>query len=51
MIWRHSVALDAGTSFGRANSTQAIRTMLEMLQEMQEMEDSIIAQQVAVTRG
>jgi hypothetical protein len=51
MIWRHSVALDAGTTFARANSTKAIRTMLEMLQEMQEMEDSIIAQQVAVTRG
>lgn len=51
MIWRHSLALDAGTTFGRASSKQAIHTMLDMLQQMQEMEDSIIAQQVAVTRG
>jgi hypothetical protein len=32
-------------------STPAVATMIDMLRQSQQMEDSIVAQQVAITRG
>ncbi len=50
MLWRHSRTPE-GTDFIPAGSRQAVHTMLEMLLQMQQMEDSIVSLQVAVTRG
>jgi hypothetical protein len=36
---------------GMTASSPSVRSMLDMLQQMRQMEDSIISQSVAVTRG
>lgn len=51
MLWRHSRALEGAGVPGTSTGRQPVRVMLEMLLDMQQMEDSIIAQGVAVTRG
>ena len=51
MLWRHSRTLDAADDLGITGSRQPVHTMLGMLLQMQEMEDSIVAQQMAATRG
>ena len=51
MVWRHSRGLEAAENPGISNSKQPVKVMLEMLLDMQQMEDSIVSQQVAVTRG
>ena len=51
MVQRHSRALDAGGAQANSNGAEPVRTMLEMLQGMQQMEDSIVSREVAVTRG
>lgn len=49
MVQRHS--LDAAGNQANSTDSESVRNMLEMLLDMQQMEDSIVAQQVAVTRG
>jgi hypothetical protein len=51
LVSRHSLHSD--TTHYRLNDTGhiAVEDMLEMLQQMQRMEDAIVAQQVAITRG
>lgn len=54
--WRNLVSThDPGVDFSRGSATFSsqplVQNMLLMLRQMQEMEDSIVAQQVAVTRG
>jgi hypothetical protein len=51
MLWRHSRALEASGNTVTSTRRQPVHVMLEMLQVMQEMEDGIVAQSVAVTRG
>ena len=51
LVSRHSEIEDAPHRSETCTSTPAVRTMIEMLRQMQLMEDSIVAQQVAVTRG
>jgi hypothetical protein len=51
MVQRHSRALGAAGAQANSNGSESVRTMLEMLQDMQQMEDSIVSRQVAVTRG
>jgi hypothetical protein len=51
MLSRHSqTPVAAGNSGGSAGG-QPVQTMLGMLLEMQQMEDSIVSRSVAVTRG
>ena len=50
MVWRHCQSFE-DHEFASSGGKQAIHTMLEMLLQMQDMEDSIVARQVAVTRG
>jgi hypothetical protein len=47
MLWRHG----ASGAVGMTASSPSVRSMLDMLQQMRQMEDSIISQSVAVTRG
>ena len=49
MLLRHDSSLDAAS--GDSESQQPVRAMLNLLLDMQDMEDSIMAQNVAVTRG
>jgi len=50
MVTRHATPADAAGPNGSAGG-ESVQTMLAMLLDMQHMEDSIVAQQVAVTRG
>ncbi len=51
MLYRHESALStSGTSAG-ISTQQPVRAMLNLLLDMQDMEDEIVAQNVAVTRG
>lgn len=50
MVTRHATPADAGGPDGSAGE-ESVQTMLAMLLDMQQMEDSIVSQQVAVTRG
>jgi hypothetical protein len=52
MIWKHSSmpALSSGTS-GALNSQGPVQTMLQMLLDMQQMENAIVSQNAALTRG
>jgi hypothetical protein len=49
MLWRHTPP-PGGPSSSEGGSI-ALRAMMNMLQQMQDMEDSIVAKSVAVTRG
>lgn len=49
MLWRHSQVLQAVHPAGSGG--QSIQTMLDMLLQMQQMEDSITSQSVAISRG
>jgi len=49
MIRRHSASAGGATRSGGRG--QPVHNMLEMLQEMQHMEDSIVSQTVSLTRG
>jgi hypothetical protein len=49
MIRRHSETGGMTTRFGGRG--QPVHNMLEMLREMQQMEDAIVSQTVALTRG
>ena len=49
MLYRHDSTLDGGTS--GAASQHSVRAMLNLLLDMQDMEDAIVAQNMAVTRG
>lgn len=49
MVQRHS--LDAGGNHTGSMGSDSVQTMVKMLLDMQQMEYSIVAQQVAVTRG
>jgi hypothetical protein len=51
MVYRHSTALDASAGSTTSAARQPVQAMLELLQDMQDMEDSIVSQNVAVTRG
>lgn len=51
MLSRHDSALNASSSSANEGSQQPVRSMLNLLLDMQDMEDSIVAQNVAVTRG
>jgi hypothetical protein len=51
MLWRHSRALNSFTSPLASAAEQPVSTMLEMLLQMQEMEQLIRSQEIAVTRG
>jgi hypothetical protein len=50
MVTRHATPAGAAGPNGSAGA-DSVRTMLDMLLGMRQMEDSIVAQQVAVTRG
>ena len=50
MVTRHATPADAGGPDGSGGG-ESVHTMLAMLLDMQHMEDSIVAQQVALTRG
>ena len=50
MVTRHATPANAAGSNGSAGG-DSVQTMLAMLLDMQHTEDSIVAQQVAVTRG
>ncbi|HKS73601.1 MAG TPA: hypothetical protein VJQ82_10430 [Terriglobales bacterium] len=49
MLWRHDAPPDALPVAG--GNHQAIGNMMTMLLQMQDMEDSIVSQSVALTRG
>jgi hypothetical protein len=51
MLARHDSALDPLNPASSEPSQQPVRSMLNLLLDMQDMEDSIVAQNVAVTRG
>jgi len=56
MCWRNIVPRHGGASSPSSDSIvtpeqQAVQTMIEMLLQVQQMEDAIVARQVAVTRG
>lgn len=51
MLWRHMPTHGAPGQMGSSTGGQPVQNMLEMLWEMQQMEDSIVSQSVAVTRG
>lgn len=51
LLYRHDGALDAAGNSAGAAAQQPVRAMLSLLLDMQDMEDSIVAQNVAVTRG
>ncbi len=51
MLWRHTPLGVASNESSTATRGQPVQTMLEMLLDMQQMEDSIVSQSVAVTRG
>lgn len=49
MLWRHDVPPDAVQDGG--GDQRAINNMMTMLLQMQDMEDAIVSQSVALTRG
>jgi hypothetical protein len=52
--WRNVVSRHCRTltgNSGTSNAQRCVQTMLEMLLEMQQMEDSIVSQNASVTRG
>lgn len=49
MLWRHSST--ETEALNRPGAGQPVQAMLGMLLDMQDLEDSIVAQSVAVTRG
>jgi len=51
MVSRHSNEPEAAGNPGSSASRQPVQTMLDMLLNMQQMEDSIVSRSVAVTRG
>ena len=51
LVSNHGGGFDSSRGSAAYRSEPAVQTLMLMLQQMQEMEDSIIAQQVAVTRG
>lgn len=51
MLWRHMPLAAADSYTGSAGRGQPVQTMLDMLLEMQQMEDSMVSQSVGVTRG
>ena len=50
MLHRHSGNAGMGTRTNPGRS-QSVQSMMEMLREMQDMEDSIVSQSVALSRG
>jgi hypothetical protein len=51
MLWRHGPGPNEPGRESSVGRGQPVQTMLEMLLDMQEMEDSILSQSVSVTRG
>jgi hypothetical protein len=51
MLWRHSHTPSPLTDPSISAKQQPVHIMLEMLLQMRELEDLIVAQQTAVTRG
>ncbi len=51
LLYKHDSALDATSVSAGGAPQQSVRAMLNLLLDMQDMEDSIVAQNVAVTRG
>lgn len=51
MVSRHGRALGTAGYSGTSTGQRCVQTMLEMLLDMQQMEDSIVSQNAAVTRG
>jgi hypothetical protein len=51
MVWRHGQASDASGSQPSSSSHSPVHVMLDMLRDMQQMEDSIVSQSAALTRG
>jgi hypothetical protein len=51
LLSRHEVLLPASPSVLSSTSGQSVQVMLEMLRDMQEAEDGIVAQAVSLTRG
>jgi len=51
LVSRHGDINDSPTISATFTSTPAVATMIDMLRQTQQMEDSIVAQQVAITRG
>jgi hypothetical protein len=51
MLWQHGSTLPSRQTFVSNAGRQAVQQMLAMFLEMQEAEDSIVSQNVAVTRG
>ncbi len=50
MLWRHVAVPSPGTSVSTSGGAP-VQAMLMMLQNMQDLEDLIVSQSVAVTRG
>lgn len=51
MLARHSDGLEAGAGAVTSARRQSVQVMLKMLEDMQDMEDAILAESVSVTRG
>lgn len=51
LVSHHDGGVDSPRPSGTSLSEPTVQSMILMLRQMQEMEDSIVAQQVAVTRG
>lgn len=51
MLGRHSGNAGAASYSAPVGQAQSIQTMLDMLQDMQQMEDAIVSQSVSLTRG
>lgn len=51
MLARHRAGLQAGTSAVTSLHPRSVQMMLQMLEDMQDMEDAIVAQSVSLTRG
>jgi hypothetical protein len=49
LLWRHDIPPDAAPEGGADH--RAVGNMMTMLLQMQDMEDSIVSQSVALTRG
>jgi hypothetical protein len=50
MVTRHSMPMNGGGANGSAGG-DSVQTMIDMLLNMQQMEDSIVSRQAALTRG
>jgi hypothetical protein len=51
LLWRHGRSAEAAGEPNPSTSRPSVQVMLEMLLGMQQMEDTIMSRQVAVTRG